>query len=175
MAAPIRTRFEPGGMRRSAIWRGLLVALGGVVLGVVLWIAGSVAAGVGLIAIGLIAGAITGYGLLTSLRPVTLVLGEAGIDVTVSGRPFSLAWSDVEAWSLGDWVLGRLRATVNPALVVWPAAHVDDAGAGNDRPLWVSGGRCWRLGRTRYLDGTAEELEAAMTHFAGDKQRPVGG
>lgn len=93
MAAPIRTRFEPGGMRRSAIWRGLLVALGGVVLGVVLWIAGSVVAGVGLIAIGLVAGAITGYGLLTSLRPVTLVLSDAGIDVTVSGRPFSLACS----------------------------------------------------------------------------------
>jgi hypothetical protein len=116
---------------------------------------------------------VTAYALVTGLRSMTLSLGEDGIDVTVAWKHFMIKWNDVGSWGVGEWTMGGSRDSTNPSLIVWQAAHVTDAGDGDDHVVWAPAGQCWRLSRVRYTDGTSEELEAAMNHFAADKSRQV--
>ncbi|REF37050.1 hypothetical protein [Thermasporomyces composti] len=174
MDQPIRTTFGPGPRRRSAIWRGLLLTLGLFVVGVVLWNVGNVGAGAILIILSLLLGGVMAYGLMTWLRPVTLRIGENGLDVSVSGHRFAIPWTDVKSWGIGEWGMGRFTDSASPSLIVWPHDHVPDAGQGADQSLWIPSGRCWRLCRLHYLDGTIEDVEAAMNHFAAGKRRAVG-
>lgn len=121
----------------------------------------------------IVALALTAYGIyvLVMWGPTyRLSIGAHGIDLQWRGARIALPWTDMEYWWLGVPAdsAGRAKGGVGRvALLVRPAGHVTDPTTGPRRMLWSSSRERWTVCEPDLTDGNANEIAAAMRHFAG--------
>lgn len=99
-----------------------------------------------------------------------MVIGQDGIELRWRRRTVVLPWQDVEYWWLGVPATPAGRAKGGGgrrALLVKPAAHVTDPGAGPRRAIWVDRWERWAVCEPALTDETPDETLTALRHFAG--------
>lgn len=170
----VRTTFGPGGMRRSALVRGLGLAAVALVAAVAFALADNPGIALALGFVAVVLGGVTLYAARTSLRSRTVVIDDAGVTISGPGSgELRLPWSETAAWSIGQVVGGKVVRGSSRSLLIWPKEPSAGAETGPFRSLWVASIGAWRACQVLYVDGSEEELDGAMRRHAPNKARAV--